>query len=243
MASEVGSPTTATSGRTPSPGSAASTASVPSAGVLLVGDEGEHDAAGGSPAGELLGGHDHRRDAALHVARAAPGEPVPVDGRGERVGHAVDTDGVEVAGQDDGGAGRCGGADGDQARAVVVPRGHDDVGGEAAALQPVSQVLDDRGLTGGPGTRPGFTESMATSSAVSATAAAPRRRRRRRRSDRRSEGRLGRSGRRRGRRWPPGDPTPGPVRLGRAEPTRVGCSRGCWGDRLGTHRRERRACG
>ena len=149
----------------------------PRAGVLLVGDEREHHPAGRAGAGELLGGDDHRRDAALHVARAAAAEAVGLDGRGERVGHALDADGVEVAGEHDGGAGgrvRFAGRSppGSGGRRA---RGGDDVGREPAALQPVRggarRWLPHRRRRG---TRPGFTESMATSSVVSATAAAPR---------------------------------------------------------------------
>ena len=47
------------------------------AGVLLVGDEGEDDAARHPEPGEPLGSDDHRRDTALHVARPATRHPAP----------------------------------------------------------------------------------------------------------------------------------------------------------------------
>ena len=125
------------------------------AGVLLVGDEGEHDAARHRPPHQLLGRDDHRGHAALHVARAAPGEPVPLDRGGERVRHPLDADGVEVAGEHDGGTGGLARADGDQARPVVVAGRRDDVGLEPAALQAVPEVVDGGGLTGGAGHQPG----------------------------------------------------------------------------------------
>ena len=143
------------------------------AGVLLVRDERQHDATRGPALGELLRGHDHGRDTTLHVARAATGEPVCVDGRGERVGHALDADGVEVTVQDHRGAGRPVGADRDQARAVVAPAAWMTWVVKPLRCNRIRRCSTIAASPAAPGTSPGFTESMATSSAVSATALAP----------------------------------------------------------------------
>ena len=123
---------------------------MPRLGVLLVGDEGEHDAAG-CPAGrQLLGGDDERGDPALHVGRAAAEQAMALDPRGEGGVHAVDADRVEVSGEHHGGAGPTLRADRDEAGPVVVTAGGHDVGVETAVQQPVPQVLDDVVLAGGP---------------------------------------------------------------------------------------------
>jgi hypothetical protein len=103
------------------------------AGVLLVGHQGEHDPTGQPAAGEFLGGDDHRGHPALHVAGTPPLETVAVDPRPERIVHALDPDGVEVAGQDDGGPGCAGRADRHEARSAHVPGSLNHVGVEAAA--------------------------------------------------------------------------------------------------------------
>ena len=222
MASQVGSPTTATSGCTPRPGRAASTASAPVLASSSSATRASTTRPGGRRRGQLLGGDDHRRDAALHVARAAAAEAVGLDGRGERVGHALDADGVEVAGEHDGRAGR---------RSRPAGRWRPGSGGRRGPAAVMTWVANPLRCSrfrrcstmaaspAAPGTSPGFTESMATSSAVSATAASPSARRgavgtsAARRRHRGVGARCGRrrrrpAGRRRGRRWPPGDPTP-----------------------------------
>ena len=138
---------TATSGRTPRPGSAARTASVPRLASSSSATRARTTRPGVPAAAQRLGGDDHRRDAGLHVARAATRHPVVGDGGGERLGHALDADGVDVAGEHHRGTGRAEGPDRDEARAVGVGRRRgDDVGLEPAAPQALREVLDDRGL-------------------------------------------------------------------------------------------------
>ena len=74
------------------------------AGRLLLGDRVDDQVAGQRHAElrERAGGHDHARDAALHVARPAPVEPAVADHGGERirlrpVAARLDVDDVDVA--------------------------------------------------------------------------------------------------------------------------------------------------
>ena len=66
-------------------------------GVLLVGDEGEHDVAAVRVAVDTGGGDHQGGDAGLHVVAASAVQPAAVDGRVERVAVVADeADGVEV---------------------------------------------------------------------------------------------------------------------------------------------------
>ena len=87
----------------------------------------QHDLQPGVPAperGHALGGHDDRRDAALHVARAPPVQAVAVDLAREGVARpvgAAERDGVEVPGQAQGRrVARAPGPARDEARAALV---------------------------------------------------------------------------------------------------------------------------
>ena len=126
------------------------------------------------------------------------------------------------------GPGAVAGTDGDQARAVVVPRGGDDVGLEAAVLQPVPQVRrrwrpHPRRRAPGRGSPSRWRRARRS--------ARRRRRRGRRQSDAQGVGRgarRGASGTSAGRRWPP-------ATLRRAISAAV--LGGCQGDHLSTRLR------
>ncbi len=68
------------------PGRAASTASAPRLASSSSATRASTTRPGTARRDQLLGGDDHRRDAALHVARAAPAQAVRLDRWGERIG-------------------------------------------------------------------------------------------------------------------------------------------------------------
>jgi hypothetical protein len=69
------------------------------AGVLLVGHGGDHDVAAQPGPRGLAAGEQRRREAGLHVIGAATGEPVTLQARRVRVGHARHPDRVGVRAQ------------------------------------------------------------------------------------------------------------------------------------------------
>ena len=119
------------------------------AGLLLVGDGGDHDLAVDARAGRVPAGDEGGGETGLHVVGAAGVEPVTVDARHEGVLRARQADRVEVAAQQE------------PSPAGVATAADDDAG-------PARRPLDDSGRRGRP-----LVAHAATNAATSASPAAP----------------------------------------------------------------------
>ena len=92
------------------------------------------------------GGRNHRRDPALHVLCAATVETAVVDRRLERIGHALDADGIDVTAEHDGRPSRLPVQHADDVRPARGRFLDGDV--EAGVPHAVAHDLGDRGFAG-----------------------------------------------------------------------------------------------
>ena len=133
----------------------------PQAGVLLVGDGRHDDLPPGAGAARVAARDERCGEAALHVVRAAPDQPVAVDPGLQRTVHRSQADGVEVTAEH-------------QGRSIArPPASHDDAWPASAdaivsAIRPLrsAHVATNRAISPSPappGTRLGLTESIETS--------------------------------------------------------------------------------
>ena len=134
--------------------------------VLLVGHGGDHDVAGQAGGGDLAAREQRRREPGLHVIGAAAVQPVAVEPRRVRVGHALDPDRVEVRAQQQ--RAPAAGAGGRGPRTLGRPG----VASSTSACRPAprAQSATKRAISASPappGTSAGLTESIATSREVS----------------------------------------------------------------------------
>ena len=164
--SHVGSPTMQASGSLPA--RCSSTAAVPRLACSSSATSARTTSPSCPASAASLGGDDHGRHARLHVAGAAPVQPVALDARRERFLHALDPDRVEVPVERQRPSAAATAMGRDQAR----PRGRpDDLDLESPPARAVRPAAPPRDLRpAAPGTSAGLTVSSATSSRVSSTA-------------------------------------------------------------------------